>query len=349
MIYNKTHIIELLKADGASQQKLFEQADKIRKKHVSADVYFRALIEFSNICKNDCYYCGIRKSNKQVSRYTMSAPEIRDSVALSYNAGLRSLVLQSGERQDKTFTNFVKNIVAEIKQKYPDMGITLCVGEQSKDVYKDFFDAGAHRYLLRIEASNEKLYNNLHPEEMDFINRKRCLDNLKDVGFQTGTGVLIGAPYQSYGDLADDLLFMQKMDIHMAGMGPYIPHESTPLFADHFDRDIQLSLGLNMIAVLRLMMPDINIAATTALETLHHQGRELGIKAGANVVMPQMTPQQYREGYLLYKDKPVVFEQLPEFMQNITNLGYNPVIDKWGDSRRFVNKQSVRIRQQPSN
>ncbi len=334
-----THIIDLLNARGDKQKDLHAMAFTVRDKVLSNHVYLRGLIEFSNVCKNDCHYCGIRKSNSEAGRYTMSKEEIMQAVEISHREDYGSIVLQSGERNDPPFIDFVEDIVQTIKQYYPHLGITLCVGEQSKETYKRFFDAGAHRYLLRIESSDPEFYAKLHPAEMCFNHREQCLRWIRETGFQTGTGVLIGAPFQTLEHLAGDLLFMKQMDIDMVGMGPYIPHQNTPLDVGEYNQNEAYNLGLNMIAVLRLMMPNINIASTTALETLHPGGKEAGLMAGANVIMPLLTPLKYTEDYNLYKDKPVKYIPKQALNDSLAKIGMIPCFGQWGDSKHFYERQ----------
>lgn len=338
MELTRSQIINALKCRGERQKDLHNWAAYLRDHRVSNNVYFRGLIEFSNVCHNDCYYCGIRKSNSFISRYTMSKEEILETVDQCDKANYGSVVLQSGERSDPSFVDFVSDTVSSIKADYPHLGITLCVGEQTKDSYKRFFQAGAHRYLLRIETSDPQYYNQIHPPEMNFERRKQCLTGLQEIGFQTGTGVLIGLPYQTLEHLANDLTFMKTMDIDMAGMGPYIPHTHTPLKPREYDPNENFQLGLNMIAVLRLLMPDINIASTTALDALDHNGKEKGLLAGANVMMPVMTPLKYRDHYHLYKDRPIETPKQELMDQALYDIGMNPCYGQWGDSLHYFKK-----------
>lgn len=298
-------IIQLLSLRGSEQRELHSRASRLRDENVSSRVYIRGLIEFSNICINDCYYCGIRKSNSRVKRYELSIDEISETVDEIAAAGLSSIVLQSGERNDRRFIDYVSDILNFIKGKNPGLVITLSSGEQSIDTYRRFFECGASRYLLRIETSDEDHYSKLHPDSMSFDRRVRCLRDLREIGYQVGTGVMINSPCQTRENLARDILFFKEMDIDMCGMGPFIPHRDTPLGKWDYNSDESLNLGLNMIAALRLVMPDINIASTTALETLSPEGREMGIQAGANVVMPQFSPLKNRNQYMLYDNKPV--------------------------------------------
>jgi biotin synthase len=332
---NETYISELLEqlnAKGEEQKSLHKKAAEIRDKTVKNKVYFRGLIEFSNICDNDCGYCGISKS-KDVKRYKMTKQEILDSAKFCNDVNYGSIVLQSGERQDYKFIDFVEDVVKQIKEKFPKLGITLCVGEQTKEIFQRFFDAGAHRYLLRIETSDKKHYERLHPANMSFDTRKQCLKDLKDIGFQVGTGVMINSPFQTIENLAKDLLFFKEIDVDMVGMGPYLRK----------DVNADLDLSLNMIAALRILMPNINIASTTALQVLNPIGRELGLKAGANIIMPITTPTKYRNQYLLYDDKPCINETSEECLgcitQRIKSTGLTPAFGEWGDSLNYANRQ----------
>ncbi len=333
---------EALTARGDEQRKLHQRAADIRDKTVSRAVYFRGLIEFSNKCINDCLYCGIRKSNNAVKRYMMDKEEILDAVEFCERAGYGSVVLQSGEQKNKKFTGLISSIVGDIKKKFPKISITLCVGEQEKSVYQEFFDSGAERYLLRIETSNAEHYKKLHPKEMSFSERYRCLNDLKNIGFQVGTGVMVNAPSQTLDMLAEDILFFREIDADMIGMGPYIPHSKTPLYITIINKTESLNLTLNMIALTRIMMPDVNIAATTALQALHPKGRELGLLSGANVIMPLVTPIHYRNNYVLYDDKPCRNESSLQCANCVTERIYAidlvPKHRVTGDSLHYINR-----------
>ncbi len=341
-IFTFRQAAELLQARGKKQKELHKRAAMLRDKIVSNNVYFRGIIEFSNICNNDCLYCGIRRSNDGLRRYSMTKEEILDCAGFCDDAGYGSVVLQSGELRSEEFTDFVEDIIVKIKKRYPKIGITLSVGEQDKETYKRFFKAGAHRYLLRIETSDETHYSKLHPQEMHFADRKKCLQDLKDIGYQVGTGVMIGSPFQKIENLVRDLFFFKKMDVDMVGMGPYLPFPDTPLDSSGYDPERNLSLGLNMIAVLRLMMPDINIASTTALQAINPVGREMGLRAGANIIMPIVTPTRYRKNYQLYNNKPCIDESSEDCMVCITgrikSAGLNPLFGEWGDSLHYFRR-----------
>jgi biotin synthase len=327
---------------GKGQKRLHEKAAHVRDTVVGNKVYFRGLIEFSNICSNDCFYCGIRSSNKNQDRYQMTKQEILECAQFCNGANYGSLVLQSGELQSKEFVDFIIDVVKEIKSRF-DLGITLCLGEQTKENYKRFFKAGVHRYLLRIETSNKEHYQKLHPKNMDYDNRIKCLRDLKNIGFQVGTGVMIGSPFQTMDDLANDLLFFKQIDVDMVGMGPYIPHNEAEIDNNSVDKKKNLNLGLNMIALLRIMIPDINIASTTALQAIDQRGRELGLEAGANVIMPNLTPSKYRGSYKLYNGKPCTQETSEECMlcitQRIESTGLIPGFGDWGDSKHASRKR----------
>lgn len=284
---------------GELDQTLYSLADKTRRKIYGDEVYIRGLIEFTNYCKNDCFYCGIRKSNKSAVRYRLSKEEILDCCAEGYTLGFRTFVLQGGE--DPYYKDdSICEIVYEIKSRFPDCAVTLSVGEKPKESYRAYFNAGADRYLLRHETADEAHYNKLHPESMSLAHRKKCLFWLKEIGYQVGSGFMVGSPYQTTENLISDLLFLNELKPDMIGIGPYITHNQTP-FANFPSGDVLLTLRL--VSVLRLMFPYALIPATTALGTLHPQGRELGLKAGANVVMPNLSPVKVRRLYELYENK----------------------------------------------
>lgn len=278
---------------------LFEKARIRQKETFSNVVYLRGLIEFSNICQCDCKYCGIRKSNTQAQRYRLSKEDILFCCKLGYSFGFRTFVLQSGE--DAYFTDEkICDILQTIKQLYPDVAITLSIGEKTRQQYQMYYDAGCDRYLLRHETASPSLYQKLHPKNQTLENRIRCLYDLKDIGYQVGAGMMLQAPYQTTDDLLDDLQFLKQLDPHMIGIGPFIPHHQTP-FKDFPQGDLETTLFF--IGVLRLMFPKANIPATTALGTIDKTGREQGILAGANVVMPNLSPTNVRGKYLLYDGK----------------------------------------------
>ncbi len=340
---NKTELIQWLETTDPSRlEELYAEAYRIKCEHVGPIVYFRGIIELSNLCQKDCLYCGIRKGNKRVERYQMTEDEIVQTAYLADQMKYGSIVLQSGERQDDAFTNFIERVIHGIKRVSEGrLGITLSLGEHSPDTLRRWFTAGAHRYLLRIETSNEKLYQKIHPEGHDFAQRLECLKVLRQNGYQVGTGVMIGLPFQTIEDLAEDILFFKNQNMDMIGMGPYIVHEDTPLASEakNFDGPHNLELGLKMIALTRILLKDVNIASTTALQSLSPEGRELGLKAGANIIMPNMTPTKYRKSYRLYDNKPCLDENAVlcrGCLENrIDSIGERIGYDQWGDSPHF--------------
>ncbi len=328
--------------------RLHAAAYEVKRRTVGTTVYFRGIIEFSNVCAKDCLYCGIRRSNGHVERYTMDVDAIVEAAKWAHEQRYGSIVLQSGERQDEGFAAFVEEAVSRINAVSDgELGVTLSLGEQSKDVYRRWFEAGAHRYLLRVESSDPDLYRRLHPVDHDFDARLRSLAALRAVGYQVGTGVMIGLPDQTVEQLARDILFFRAMDVDMIGMGPYIPHGQTPMAgnADGFDAARQLTRALNMIAVTRLALPDINIAATTALQALDPMGREQGIKAGANIIMPNITDTQYRTSYQLYDNKPCLDENATMcrgcLERRIANIGETIGYAQWGDSPHYARRHKT--------
>lgn len=293
---------------------LTEMAYDLKSRLLGRVVYFRGIIELSNQCRKNCYYCGIRRDNAEAERYMLTEEEILEGARFSYESGYGSIVLQSGERTDPEFVDFVEHILTTIKSSdFGDLGITLSLGEQRAETYRRWYDAGANRYLLRIETSNPEIYGRLHPSNHRFEDRLACLDALREIGYQVGTGVMFNLPGQSFEDLARDILFFQQRDVDMIGMGPYIPHTDTPLGKDstppdEAERKRLIELSLTMIAAVRLVLKDVNIASTTALQALEPTGREKGILAGANVIMPNVTPTRYRSSYQLYDGKPCLDE-----------------------------------------
>lgn len=345
-------IVALLSATAEDDiEAIRAKAEDVLLRNGSDIVYRRGLIEFSNRCSMDCHYCGIRRGNAAVQRYDLTADQILDAARWCAAQGYGSVVLQSGERRDAEFVGFVERIVRLVKENTRSerlpagLGITLCVGEQSPETYRRFFAAGAHRYLLRIETSNRELFAAIHPKGQTIDARIACLRSLREAGFQVGTGVMIGLPGQTFEMLADDVLFFRDMDIDMIGMGPYIPHPATPLGKDRVaDGAAALRLGLLMIAACRIVLRDVNIAATTALQALDPQGRERGLRFGANILMPQLTPLERRADYLLYPGKPCVGEDRDECSEclaaRIASVGRRFGVDQWGDSRH-VRRNSV--------
>jgi biotin synthase len=346
----KDDIVRILTIkDPDELEAIRKSAEETLLEYCGNKVYYRGLIEFSNQCANDCFYCGIRKSNAKTKRYCLSLEKIVNAAKWCAQQGYGSVVLQSGERQDSAFVDFVEAAVKAIRNETVNetmpngLGITLCVGEQSEMVYKRLFAAGAQRYLLRIETSNRTLFEKIHPSHQKYETRVEALRALKRTGFQVGTGVMIGLPGQRIEDLADDLLFFKEMDVDMIGMGPYIAHNDTPMAAwpDSADRTPadRFGLGLRMIAAARLLLMDVNIAATTALQALDPAGREQGLRFGANVIMPQLTPTEVRRDYLLYEGKPCLDESAEQCRSclevRIKSIGREVGYNEWGDSRHF--------------
>lgn len=312
---------------------LFAAADAVRREHYGTDVFLRGLIEFTNVCKNDCYYCGIRKSNAQAQRYRLTQEQILHSCENGYRMGFRTFVLQGGEDPRNTDA-WVCSMVDKIKTAYPDCAVTLSIGEQSRASYQAYFDAGADRYLLRHETASDAHYRRLHPEEMSLANRKRCLFDLKDIGYQVGAGFMVGSPWQTPKELVADLRFLQELQPDMIGIGPFIPHHETP-FADKQSGTLELTL--RMLSILRLLFPYVLLPATTALGTISPVGRELGLKAGANVMMPNLTPTDARKHYDLYDNKICMDEEAAKCRLcqegRVRSVGYQIVSDR-GDVRR---------------
>lgn len=347
---SREDIIALLSSQLEDRNKLFARAAEIKTQYVGNIVYFRGLIEFSNICAKNCYYCGIRKGNKLAQRYNLTDEEILNAARFAYDSNYGSVVLQGGELESPAFTARIERLVRGIKDlSGGKLGITLSVGEQSSETYRKWYEAGAHRYLLRIETSNTDLYYRIHPkdEKHSFERRIKALYDLREAGFQVGTGVMIGLPFQTLADLADDLVFMKDLDIDMCGMGPYIEHADTPLweFCDQLlPLEERFNLALKMIAVLRILMKDINIASATALQAIDPIGREKALKIGANIIMPNITPGAYRNDYKLYENKPCTDEEAADCKNCLearihmsgNKIGY----DEWGDSLHFREKHT---------
>lgn len=316
--------------DGGKEY-LFAQARQVRETAYGKEVYIRGLIEFSNYCRNDCYYCGIRKSNRKVERYRLTQDEIMNCVREGYFLGFRTFVLQGGE--DMWFTRErLADIIRTIKSEYPDCAVTLSVGERSEEDYRCWKKAGADRYLLRHETAVDKHYCQLHPADMSLRNRKDCLYRLKKSGYQIGAGMMIGTPGQTLEYLIEDIRFLQDLQPHMIGIGPFIPHKDTP-FAEKNKGSTELTLI--MLSVLRLIFPDVLLPATTALATVSEDGRKRGLMAGANVVMPNLSPVQVRDQYTLYDKKVSTGAEAAQSVELlgkcVREIGYHIVTDR-GDS-----------------
>ena len=307
---------------------LFKKSRSVAQKYFSNKIYTRGLIEFTNYCKNDCYYCGIRRSNQKAERYRLSFEDIISCCIAGHSLGFRTFVLQGGE-DFKYSDEDICHIVHTIKTKYPNCAVTLSIGERSYESYFKYFEAGTDRYLLRHETANPQHYSRLHPENQAILGRKTCLYNLKEIGYQVGTGFMVGSPYQTTENIVDDLLFIKEFEPQMVGIGPFIPHIDTPFF-DKPSGTLELTLLL--IGIIRLMLPNVLIPSTTALGTIHPLGREKGILAGANVVMPNLSPVKVREKYALYNNKICTGEEAAEcrdcLQKRMEKIGYEIIVDK---------------------
>ena len=313
---------------------LAEAAVKVRKEIYGNEVYIRGLIEISNICKNDCYYCGIRKSNSNCLRYRLTVEEILECCKEGYALGFRTFVLQGGE--DSYYTDDVLcELLYVIKQQYPDCAVTLSLGERSRESYQKLYDAGADRYLLRHETADSVHYGKIHPKDLSFENRMQCLCNLKEIGYQAGCGFMVGSPFQTNAELAKDLKFIEEFQPDMCGIGPFIPHDDTP-FAKEKAGTVELTCYL--LSIIRLIKPNILLPSTTALGTIDEFGREKGILAGANVVMPNLSPASVRKKYMLYNNKVSDGAESAQskntLEERMTSIGYEIVTDR-GDIKRL--------------
>ncbi|RBP66661.1 iron-only hydrogenase maturation protein HydE [Alkalibaculum bacchi] len=328
-ILSKEELSHLLNHyDSEMSQYLFAKARAVSQKYYGNTVFRRGLIEFTNYCKNDCYYCGIRASNRQAVRYRLSKEEILSCCDTGYNLGFRTFVLQGGE--DLHYSDEeICSIILSIKEKFPECAVTLSIGEKSYESYKKYFESGADRYLLRHETSNPDHYNKLHPTNLTISKRKKCLEDLKNIGYQVGTGFMVGSPYQRTEDIVEDLLFIKEFSPAMIGVGPFIPHHQTP-FAKEMAGTLELTLFV--IGLLRLMNPNALIPATTALGTIDPNGRELGILSGANVVMPNLSPVTVRKNYELYDNKICTGDEAAECKvcldSRMNRIGYEIVVDR---------------------
>lgn len=299
MLSSEELIAIIASSDELFRKELFDAASAVRKQYYGNEVYVRGLIEFTNHCKNNCLYCGIRAENRLVERYRLTEEQILACCEDGYQTGYRTFVLQGGE--DVGYTpQRIASLVSAIKERYPDCAVTLSVGEYSKEIYRLWKDAGADRYLLRHETADAAHYGRLHPEKLTLSNRIRCLYDLKELGYQVGCGFMVGSPFQTSAHLAKDLAFLKEFQPHMVGIGPFIPHKDTPFAGESAGT---LELTLTMVALTRLILPEALLPATTALGSIHPTGRELGILAGANVCMPNLSPEDVRDKYALYNNK----------------------------------------------
>ena len=313
--------------DSKSKELLIEKAHKTRLKYFKNKVYIRGLVELTSFCKKDCLYCGLRRTNKNAQRYRLSKEEVLECVRAGDKLGYKTIVLQGGE--DAYFNDEVMvDIIKSIKKEFPNNAITLSLGERSYESYKKMYDAGADRYLLRHESASKKLYEDIHPGE-PFEIRRKCLKNLKDIGYQAGAGFMVGIPNQTNEDLVNDLLFVKEFEPAMCGIGPFIPHKDTPFKGFNCG---SAKMTLFILSLCRIMLPDVLLPATTALSTVRDDGRQLGVLSGANVIMPNLSPIEVRKKYMLYDNKAITGddagENLKLIQDNINEIGYEVIIDK---------------------
>ena len=333
MLSREEFLLLLEKMGDKDVEYLFQKSSEVKFKNYADTVYMRGLIEFTNYCKQNCEYCGIRADNKKAERYRLSIDEILDICNMGYGLGFRTFVLQGGE--DDSYTDDkMTTLIKRIKKNFPDCAVTLSIGEKSHDSYQKYFDAGADRYLLRHETASPLLYKKLHPN-MSLENRMRCLWDLKDIGFQVGAGFMVGLPGQTDNDLVNDLLFLKELKPHMVGIGPFIPHKDTPF---RMEMGGTADKTLIMIALVRLLLPDVLLPSTTALGTIDPNGREKGLKAGANVVMPNLSPISVRSKYSLYDGKICTDDEAIKCLkcmgQRIKNTGFSVDMSR-GDHKEW--------------
>ncbi len=336
---NKAELTELIKLNFENpDENLFAEADKVRREHYGDSVYLRGLIEFSNYCNKGCYYCGISSACTDVERYRLSYDEIIEAGKVGYDLGFRTFVLQGGEDPFFGSDTLLCKIIETFKSTYPDVAVTLSLGERTKESYQNLFDAGADRYLLRHETANSIHYGKLHPHDYSLAKRKKCLYDLKEIGYQVGAGFMVDSPFQTHKTLADDLLFIKDLQPHMVGIGPFIPSKNT-VFKDYPQGEVDHVLV--MMALTRLMLPKVLLPSTTALGTISPNGRELGLKAGGNVVMPNLSPTSVRAKYSLYDNKICTGDEAAECIVCISNRikssGYTPDFGR-GDHIEISNK-----------
>lgn len=347
--FDRSDIIDLLRCNEEEALLLYRRAAAVRDRYVGNVVYLRGLIEFSNICGKNCLYCGIRRDNRKIERYTLTNDEVIDAAMKAYRLNFGSIAIQAGENSSEAFADNIDHLIRKISDLTGGrLGITLSLGEQEKATYERWYNAGAHRYLLRIEASSPELYRKVHPDDdmHRYHKRLECLKMIKEAGYQTGTGVMIGLPFQTLSHLADDIFFMRDLDIDMCGMGPFIEHSDTPLGTNGTDNLFlmeRFNLTLRMISIIRLVMKDINIVASTAMQTLDPEGREKAIMCGANVIMPNLTPRHYRAGYRIYEGKPG-YREIDD--RNVSGLNLDMLpgtsigLGTWGDTPHYFRRIS---------
>ena len=351
--FSREDLVRLLALSRpADVARLRTRALDVMRAHVGDEVYYRGIIELSNVCACDCLYCGIRRGNGSVERFTLDEQEVLDAARWCADAGYGSIVIQAGERSDPAFIDSVERLVRRIRAESvrevlpQGLGVTLSLGEQRLETYRRWRAAGAHRYLLRIETTDPGLFGRIHPPERTLEARKQALADLAEAGFQVGTGVMIGLPGQTLEMLAEDILFFREHAIDMIGMGPWLFHPDTPMhdWEQPLSREALLQLALNMIAAVRLACPDVNIAATTALQAMVPDGRERGLGYGANVTMPNLTPVQARAKYQLYDGKPCMDEGREEcrgcLLGRVERVGRTVALNQWGDAPHFARRTS---------
>lgn len=346
--FSKEEIIYLLSTNVEDRNKLYAKAAEVREKYLGQKVYFRGLIEMSNLCQKNCNYCGIRVGNANVKRYNLSDDEVIESAKFAWENKYGSIAIQTGEVNTKNFTERVENLLDKINlATNNELGITLSLGEQSDETYQRWFNKGGIRYLLRIESSTKDLYYKLHPNDKnhDFETRLNCLKSLRKIGYQVGTGVMIGLPFQTLEHLANDLLWMQEFDVDMVGMGPYVEHPDTPLYEFKdilIPQEERFNLALKMTAILRILMKNINIAAPTALQAIDPLGREKAVKCGANIIMPNITPGYYRNDYKLYDNKPCTDDAADDCKKcleaRVHLTGYEIGYGEHGNSQHYASR-----------
>ena len=333
----KDEWVYLLQNADVCRDFAFKKACSMRDNIYGKTVFIRGLIEFTNYCRNDCYYCGIRRSNKNAARYRLNKDDILSCCAEGYRLGFRTFVLQGGE--DMYFSDDeMCRMISSIKQAYPDCAVTLSVGERDRSTYQRFYNAGADRYLLRHETATDNHYRKLHPDELTLSNRVKCLYDLKEIGFQVGCGMMVGSPYQTNEHLAEDMLFLEKFQPHMVGIGPFISHKDTPF---KNEPNGSAKKPIFMVALTRLLLPNVLLPATTALGTLDEMGREKAVLAGANVVMPNLSPKNVREKYMLYDNKISTGDEAAESLASLAlrmeKIGYE-IVSARGDFAGFKRK-----------
>ncbi len=348
-VLSKEDVLALLSVKSKEERNLIlDKATETRDRLIGNTINLRGLIEYSNICRKNCFYCGIRAGNPNVMRYDISDQDVLQCAQHAYENNYGSVVIQSGERTNKDFVEKIAYLLREIKKlSNGELGITLSCGEQTKETYQKWFDNGAHRYLLRFESSDQDLYYKIHQNDAlhNFNNRMNALKDLREVGYQVGSGMMIGLPGQTIDNLVDDLFLLKQLDVDMVGLGPYIEHAETPLYAEKnllSSKEERLHLSLLTLAVLRIMMKDINIASATALDSLHPDGRIMAINAGANILMPNLTPVNFRKNYFLYEDKPHLLEAdelIEKFKAKALIFDSSVNQHLWGDSKHYLSRR----------